>query len=355
MRHKLALGQHIFDFTLETIMIDKYIYDVSIEDVMSIPKDWSDCIEFMTDSLYWEEGLPKRYEYLIDDLTFLRYAMDYMNGIQFDYGPPLDEAFILEMNKNFPYITEYRQFRAIPLAWWRQNDDFVKELVRSNYDSYRSAPKKERKDKSYALRAATINGAILEFSPRNIRNDLEIATAALRSNPFSIHFLTKQMKSKMDTDLISHCLKISKGDKHEIYKIEDKEVIANIFVSLMNCGRSVHASKLNWKNLPRKNWDAFDRRTLPHLIDQDFLLYALSINPELISYFRLGYLDRFGIMLIELSSLNPFLNREQIQNAQNLLFNEYIEKTKELPFVQPFKIIGHARRMCDIEDRANIS
>ena len=331
-------------------MIDKYIYDVDILDVISVPEDWQECIGHISLSYHWEEDFPKEHSHLENDLTFMAFAFDQINGVSFDYGPPLDKTFILKMLKNFPDITQYRQFRAIPLIWWRQDQDFVSELIRNNYDSYRSAPKKERQDKSYALRAAAINGAILEFSPRKIRNDLDIAKAALQSNPFSIHFLTKKTQSKLDPDLVDHCMKISKGDKSEIYKIDDKDVIRNIFVSLMNAGSSVDASNLTVEKIDRSNNYYLDNRgTHPLSIDDDILLYALNINPELISYFRLSQLDILGIQLIELASKNPFLNREQIQNAQNLLFNAYIDQTKELPFVQPFKIVGHARRMCDLD------
>ena len=331
-------------------MIDNYIHDVDILDVISVPEDWQECIGIITNSFYWEEEFPKEQSHLENDLTFMAFAFDQIDGVLFEYGPPLDKTFILKMLKSFPDITQYRQFRAIPLIWWQEDQDFVSELIRNNYDSYRSAPKKERQDKSYALRAAAINGAILEFSPRKIRNDLDIAAAALQSNPFSIHFLTKKTQSKLDPDLVDHCMKIAKGDKSEIYKIDDKEVIRNIFVSLMNAGSSVHASKLTDEYMDRSNhYYPYNRRTHPLSIDDDILLYALSINPELISYFRLSQLDFLGIQLIELASKNPFLNREQIQNAQNLLFSAYIDQTKELPFVQPFKIIGHAKRMCDLD------
>jgi len=337
---------------MEIVMTVQNIYEADIWDVMALPDDWNACIDLMDgDMIYhWQEDLPNEYNHLVSDMRFLSIAMDRID-VYFEYGPPLDESFILESLKNDPDITTYRVFRAIPLKWWYDRPHFVSKLVKNNYASYISSPKKLLKDKSYALNAASINGAILEFSPRVIRNDLEIATAALESNPFAIHFLTKATQSKMDASLIDHCLKIAKGDKKELYKIKDKKVISNIFVSLMNCGPSVQNSKSYFHapegNLRARTWYG-PATTDPLFIDNDVILYAFSINPELISYIQISHLDRLCIRLIEMSSSNPFSQIKEIQSAQKILFDAYLDKTKDLDFVNPFAITGHARIMCDL-------
>ena len=336
-------------------MTDQYIYETSIWDGIALPDDWKACLDLMDsgEMYHWQEDLPSKYNHLVSDTRFLSIAMDRVYDFGFDYGPPLDESFILESLKNYPDITTYRWFRAIPLKWWYDRPHFVSELVKNNYASYKSSPKKLLKDKSYALNAASINGAILEFSPRVIRNDLEIATAALESNPFAIHYLTKAMQSKMDASLIDHCLKIAKGDTNELYKIKNKKVISNIFVSIMNWSPAVHkASRYYYdKNTDTRglySWNYYMDGANPIVVDSNLILYAFSINPELISYFRLSSLDALGIRLIEMSSSNPFSHRKEIQNAQNILFDAYLDKTKDLDFANPFEITGHARIMCDL-------
>lgn len=342
-------------------MTEKYIYEESIWDVLALPDDWKECISYLDDG---SARLHLFYSDLLDDPSFLNIAIDQMSDFNFSY-PPLGcyrnpqllsnelEAFMLMNSKHYTLNKLYRYNRYIPFRYWYDRPDFVAELVKNNYDSYRDAPKKLLKDKSYALNAASINGAILEFSPRVIRNDLDIATAALESNPFAIHFLTKTMQSRMDATLIDHCLRISEGDKKELHKIKNKKVISNIFVCLMHCGPSVYQSKLNkgsyrYKPYKSKRWNlSFLQRMDPFGIDDDFLLYAFSINPELISYFRLSQLDDLGRHLIKLSSSNPFLHTKEIQNAQKILFDAYIDKTKDLDFVNTPQIINHAKRMCN--------
>ena len=38
----------------------------------------------------------------------------------------------------------------------------------------------------------------------------------------------------------------------------------------------------------------------------------------------------------------------QNHNTQEILFDAYIDKTKDLDFINPFEITGHARIMCDL-------
>ena len=306
-----------------------------------LPNDWNHCIDFIDEHMgWWSEALPNDLDHLWLNHSFLKTALDIFDGDFFDWGPPRDEVFILESIKQFPDITKNRIGRNIPLSWWQKNPDFVSKLIENNYSSYRNAPKKSRGNKSFALNAASINGAILEFSPRVIRNDLEIASAALNSNPFAVHFLTKATRSAMDDSLIENCLKIYKGSKEEIFKIKNKQVITNLYVSLMNRSEAV-------KNYTTpQTLNRYHRfKTNPFGMDFDIFLYAININPELISYVRTSQLEELGNLLNQSLTKNAFINIEQIQKVQSLLFETYIERTKDLDFLNPLESVGYAKRI----------
>ena len=308
------------------------------------PNDWDYCINFIDEHMgWWSELLPSDLEHLSVNHDFLKTALDIFDGDFFDWGPPLDEVFILEGLKQFPDITQNRTFRSIPLSWWRKNLDFVSKLVENNYSSYRNAPKKSRGDKSFALNAASINGAILEFSPMVIRKDLEVASAALNSNPFAIHFLTKATRSRIDDSLIEHCLKIYTGSKEEIFKINNKQVITNLYVSLMNKSKAV-------KNYRVQDSQYYRHRLVmyPFGMDFDIFLYAININPELISYVRTSHLEELGNLLNQSLTKNAFINVEQIQKVQSLLFETYIERTKDFDFLNPLESVGYAKRIAGL-------
>jgi hypothetical protein len=306
-----------------------------------LPNDWNHCINFIDENMgWWSEALPSDLEHLWVNHDFLKTALDIFDGDFFDWGPPRNEVFILESLKQFPDITQNRIGRNIPLSWWRKNPDFVSKLIENNYSSYRNAPKKLRGDKSFALNAASINGAILEFSPRVIRNDLEIASAALNSNPFAIHFLTKATRSAMYDSLIESCLKIYKGSKEEIFKIKNKQVITNLYVSLMNKSKAVKNYRVQDSQYYRQSLV-----TYPFGMDFDIFLYAININPELISYVRTSHLEELGNLLNQSLTMNAFINVEQIQKVQSLIFETYIERTKDLDFLNPLESVGYAKRI----------
>ena len=307
-----------------------------------LPNDWNNCINFIEEHMgWWSEALPSDLEHLWVNHDFLKTALDVFDGNFFDEcGPPRDEVFILESLKQFPEITQGYIGRAIPLSWWRKKPDFVSKLIENNYYSYRNAPKKSRGDKPFALNAASINGAILEFSPRVIRNDLEIASAALNSNPFAVHFLTKATRSAMDDSLIDHCLKIYKGSKEEIFKIKNKQVITNLYVSLMNRSKAVKNYRVQDSQYYRHSLVMY-----PFGMDFDIFLYAISINPELISYVRTSHLEELGNLLNQSLTKNPFINVKQIQKVQSLIFETYIERTKDLDFLNPIETVGYAKRI----------
>ncbi len=306
-----------------------------------LPNDWNHCINFIDENMgWWSEALPSDLEHLWVNHDFLKTALDIFDGDFFDWGPPRNEVFILESLKQFPDITQNRIGRNIPLSWWRKNPDFVSKLIENNYSSYRNAPKKLRGDKSFALNAASINGAILEFSPRVIRNDLEIASAALNSNPFAVHFLTKATRSAVDDSLIESCLKISKGSKEGIFKIKNKQVITNLYVSLMNKSKAVKNYRVQDSQYYRQSLV-----TYPFGMDFDIFLYAININPELISYVRTSHLEELGNLLNQSLTMNAFINVEQIQKVQSLIFETYIERTKDLDFLNPLESVGYAKRI----------
>lgn len=306
-----------------------------------LPNDWNHCLEFIEENgNWWLDALPNDLQHLWLNHDFLKTGLDVFNGNFFDeFGPPCEEAFILESLKQFPEITQTHIGRVIPLSWWRK-PDFVSKLVENNYYSYRNAPKKSREDMPFALNAASINGAILEFSPRVIKKDLEIASAALNSNPFAIHFVTKATRSCIDDSLIDHCLKIYKGSKEEIFKIKNKQVITNLYVSLMNRSKAV-------KNYTTpQTLNRYNRlKTDPFGMDFDIFLYAININPELISYVRTSQLEELGNLLNQSLTKNAFINVEQIQKVQSLLFETYIERTKDLDFLNPLESVGYAKRI----------
>ena len=311
-----------------------------------LPKDWYEGMHIIEEHYgWWSDALPSELEHLNNNYSFLKVGLDYFDGDFFDWGPPLDETFILDNLKQFPDITQNGTFRSIPLSWWSKKPDFVSELINNNYSSYRNAPKKLRGDKSFALNAASINGAILEFSPRVIRQDIEIATAALNSNPFSIQFLTKATKSFIDDSLIDHCLKISKGSKEEIFKLKNKKVITNLFVSLMNRGRAVDNSGLLLEDTKFVCGHWVRGVTRPLAMDFDIFIYAVNLYPELISYIRMSQLEILGKLLKVALSNNPFLNVERIQRVQTLLFDTYIERTKDFDFLNPIETVGYAKRI----------
>ena len=313
-----------------------------------LPNDWLECITYIEDWEdhygWWEENLPQELHHVPSNFDFLKTALDILGASFFEFGPPRNEEFILESIKQFPAITQNALFRAIPLSWWRERDNFVSKLIENNYRSYSNAPKKLRWDKSFALNAATINGAILEFSPMVIRKDLEIANAALDSNPFAVHFLTNATKTAMDDLLIDKCLEISKGSKEAIFKIKNKKLITNLFVSLMNRPKSVENS-----GLINNIGGYFQKRsTYPLEMDFDIFLHALNVNPDLISYIKMSHLEELGNLLNQSLTKNVFINLEQIQQVQALLFKTYIDRTKNLSFLNPLESAGYAKRIAGL-------
>lgn len=305
-----------------------------------LPKDWSDLIGYIEEHYgWWEEDIPPELKHLWGDFRFYRVAFDIFNKNFFSWGLPQDKEFILDSLKQYPDITSnWYGSRNIKLSWWYEDPSFVSELIQNNYSSYRNAPKKLRWNKSFALNAVSINGAVLEFSPRVIRNDLEIASEALKTNPLSIHFLTKATRSLIDDSITDHCLKISKGSKEEIFKIKNKQVITNLFISCMNRSNSA-------QHLISPVGHFSEERTYPLNMDLDILLYAMDINPELITYIRMSELENLGKLLKEALGNNPFLNVERIQKVQTFLFETYIERTKDLDFLNPIETAGNAKRI----------
>ena len=65
-------------------------------------------------------------------------------------------------------------------------------------------------------------------------------------------------------------------------------------------------------------------KTDPFGMDFDIFLYAININPELISYVRTSQLEELGNLLNQSLTKNAFINVEQIQKVQSLLFETYI-------------------------------
>ena len=51
----------------------------------------------------------------------------------------------------------------------------------------------------------------------------------------------------------------------------------------------------------------------------------------------------FGFIVV-----SSFMDYFQNHNTQEILFDAYIDKTKDLDFINPFEITGHARIMCDL-------
>ncbi len=80
-------------------------------------------------------------------------------------------------------------------------------------------------------------------------------------------------------------------------------------------------------------------------MDFDIFLHALNVNPDLISYIKMSHLEELGNLLNQSLTMNAFINVEQIQKVQSLIFETYIERTKDLDFLNPLESVGYAKRI----------
>lgn len=104
---------------------------------------------------------------------------------------------IYEFLKKYPWFIENRPSRSLPLKWWSEQN-FLKEIVDLNYCLFNSAPWSFKQSKQKVIEAASIDGRIIKFVGRILRNDIDIAKVAVKSSPDSIKFLSKKTKSSLN-------------------------------------------------------------------------------------------------------------------------------------------------------------
>ena len=103
---------------------------------------------------------------------------------------------LFEALHRYPDLIKNTVGRSLPLRIWDQKD-FVKEIVAVNFELFKSAPRHIKESKEKVLEAAKVDGRIIGFIKTKMRNDLDIANAAVKSHKDAKAYLFKKTALKL--------------------------------------------------------------------------------------------------------------------------------------------------------------
>ena len=147
------------------------------------------------------EGIVSRFFYKQHewDLFLILDMLQRTSGIiGIDDGPwPLDwfesRELLFEALHLYPELIKNIVGRSLPLRIWDQKD-FVKGIVNVNHKLFKAAPRHIKESKQKVLEAAEVDGRIIKFIKTKLRNDPDVALAAVRSHEDSKKSLFKKTK-----------------------------------------------------------------------------------------------------------------------------------------------------------------
>ena len=103
---------------------------------------------------------------------------------------------LFEALHRYPDLIKNRVGRSLPLRIWDQKD-FVKEIVAVNFELFKTAPRHIKESKEKVLEAAKVDGRIIGFIKTKMRNDLDVASAAVKSHKDAKAYLFKKTALKL--------------------------------------------------------------------------------------------------------------------------------------------------------------
>ncbi len=103
---------------------------------------------------------------------------------------------LFEALHRYPDLIKNTVGRSLPLRIWDQKD-FVKEIVAVNFELFKSAPRHIKESKEKVLEAAKVDGRIIGFIKTKMRNDLDVASAAVKSHKDAKAYLFKKTALKL--------------------------------------------------------------------------------------------------------------------------------------------------------------
>jgi len=147
------------------------------------------------------EGIVSRFFYKQHewDLFLILDMLQKTSGIHgIDDGPwPLywfeSRELLFEALHLYPELIKNIVGRSLPLRIWDQKD-FVKGIVNVNHKLFKAAPRHIKESKQKVLEAAEVDGRIIKFIKTKLRNDPDVALAAVRSHEDSKKSLFKKTK-----------------------------------------------------------------------------------------------------------------------------------------------------------------
>jgi len=147
------------------------------------------------------EGIVSRFFYKQHewDLFLILDMLQRTSGIiGIDDGPwPLywfeSRELLFEALHLYPELIKNTVGRSLPLRIWDQKD-FVKGIVNVNHKLFKAAPRHIKESKQKVLEAAEVDGRIIKFIKTKLRNDPDVALAAVRSHEDSKKSLFKKTK-----------------------------------------------------------------------------------------------------------------------------------------------------------------
>ena len=98
---------------------------------------------------------------------------------------------LFEALHRYPDLIKNTVGRSLPLRIWDQKD-FVKEIVAVNFELFKSGPRHIKESKEKVLEAAKVDGRIIGFIKTKMRNDLDVANAAVKSHKDAKAYLFKK-------------------------------------------------------------------------------------------------------------------------------------------------------------------